>query len=239
MTVKGTGDAQTPSPANKKTVFNLLSLKRLTAKKIAKPVESPKKVTKQPVEGVVVKKRPTGKKHIKVVSKPKKAIKIRQIIVAKKISESIRKSKGKKIPAVGKIMEEAGYSPSYSKQAGKVVGQDAFQSLLDKYLPDDLIAETHAGIMKANALGHEVFPTDMEDEEIKEIVEGVWGGTIRKIKHLEQGTHAWYLVPDNRSRVKGVAEAYKVKAKYPAEKQEHTFDAEITEALTRLSKMVK
>lgn len=236
MTEKGTGNAQTPSPAHKKTMFNLQSLKRLVAKKTAEPVESPKKLPKKPVERVSGKKRPT----VAVAPTVKrKAVKLRQIIVAKKISESIRKSKGKKIPAVGKIMEEAGYSPSYSKQAGKVVQQDAFQALLDKYLPDELIAETHAGIMKANALGHEVFPTDMEDKEIIEIVEGVWGGTIRKIKHLEQGTHAWYLVPDNRSRAKGIAEAYKVKAKYPAEKQEHTFDADITDALTRLSKMVK
>lgn len=234
MTAKGTGNAQTPSPANKKTIFSLLSLKRLTAKKTADPVDPPK-VVKKPVEGVSGKKHSTGKK---VVSKPKKPVKLRQILLAKEISANVRKAKGKKI-SVSKVMKEVGYSPSYAEKAGKVLASDPFQDLLDKYLPDELIAETHAGIMKANALGHEVFPTDLTDEEMKEVVEGVWGGIIRKIKHLDSGNHVWYLVPDNRSRAKGIAEAYKVKAKYPAEKQEHTFDADITEALSRLSKMVK
>lgn len=238
MTVKGTGDAQTPSPANKKTVFNLLSLKRLTAKKIAEPVESPKKVTKQPVEGVVVKKRPTGKKAIKVVSKPKKPVKLRQILLAKKLSASVRKAKGKKI-SVSKVMKEVGYSPTYAEKAGRVLANDPFQALLDKYLPDDFLAEAHAGVMKANALAHDVFPLKLTDDEIKEIVENVWGGHLKKLMHGETATHAWYIVPDHKTIIKGISEAYKVKAKYPAEKQEHTFDAEITEALTRLSKMVK
>lgn len=236
MTAKGTGNAQTPSPANKKTKFSLFSFKRLTAKKTAEPVETPPKVTKKPVERVIAKKHSTGKK---VVSKPKKPVKLRQIIVAKKISEAIGKSKGKKIPTVGKIMQEAGYSKTYSEMPGKLLDKDPFQALLDKYLPDEFLAEAHLGVMKANALAHDVFPVALTDDEIKEVVENVWGGHLKKLMHGDTGTHAWYIVPDHKTRIKGIAEAYKVKAKYPAEKQEHTFDADITEALSRLSKMVK
>lgn len=146
----------------------------------------------------------------------------RQLVAVKKLSDIVRSSKGQKNITLGKLLREAGYSEETSKKPGRVVKAKSFQELLDHYLPDDAIAEVHGDLMKASKLDHYIFPLGAEDDDIREIIESVSGCRLVKIKIDTNWKRAYFWTPDNMSRMKAIAEAYKIKNKYPAEKHEHT-----------------
>ena len=151
----------------------------------------------------------------------KKVKSARQLIAVKKITEIVRKSKGQKSITLGKILRESGYSDSMSLQPSRIVQSKSFQELLNEYLPDDLITEVHGDALQAAKLDHYVFPAKEDDEVIKETVESVKGAKLVKIRKNLQWKRAYFWIPDNQSRMKAIAEAYKVKGSYPAEKHEH------------------
>lgn len=174
----------------------------------------------KPKKAVITK----SKAKKKTVKKPlitlKQIASPRQIIAVKALSEAVRKSKGKKSIAIGKIMREAGYSVEFSKQPSRIIKSKSFQELLAEYLPDDLLSKTHSQIITAKSIDHRTFPTATTDEEIKEIIESVSGCVVKKIQHGEQANHVWYWTPDNTSRLSAIKEGYRVRNKYPAEKHE-------------------
>jgi hypothetical protein len=71
----------------------------------------------------------------------KPTIKFKRKLLASKILEN----KGK----VGKSMRKLGYSKSYSKNPQLVTRSKSWQSLMDKYLPEDKIAKTHGELLEA------------------------------------------------------------------------------------------
>jgi hypothetical protein len=173
--------------------------------------------------------------------KRKRTIKptIRQTIAFNKLSEIIRNHKGKqKSITIGKILEEAGYSKEVSSSPTLVTKSKGFQELLEKYLPDDLVLETHTNLLKATGLDHYVFPPSTTDEEMKEIIESVPGCKLMKISHGDQWNRAYYWVPDNKSRKDAIDMAYKLKGSYKAEKVEHGVSEDLEKALERIRKIL-
>ena len=159
----------------------------------------------------------------------------RQLIVVKKLSEIVSKSKGKKKITMGKLMREAGYSATYSRKSGKLVKSKSFQDLLERYLPDDKLSKTHAEITQAKSIDHRVFPKVMTDKEMTAVIESVAGCKVRKIKHGDQANHVWFWTPDNTNRLNAIKEAYKIKDKYAPE--EHIVTNKLTQEL--LDRIIK
>ena len=145
-----------------------------------------------------------------------------QLLAVKAVARSVRNAdkKGQKKISLGKILRDAGYSHSKSLSPSRVIGTLSFQTLLDKYLPDETLAEVHGDLLKASVLSHYVFPASESDEEIKEIIESVQGCKVMKIRKQHSWKRAYFWTPDNNSRLKAISEAYKVKNKYPAERLE-------------------
>lgn len=182
--------------------------------------------------------KPTKKK----VTRPKKIVLTevkspRQLLVVKKLSEAIGKSKGKKAVSLGKIMREAGYSPSFSKYPAKLIKTKNFQELLKEHLPNDMLSKVHAQVIQASTIDHRVFPESMSDKEMTDVVESISGCKVKKIMHGEKANHVWYWTPDNANRLNAVKEAYKIKDLYPTQKHEVEFKHKLTkEYLDRIIK---
>ena len=145
----------------------------------------------------------------------------RQLLAVKKITEIIRNSKGLKRITLGRILRESGFSDSMSEQPSRIIQSKSFQKLLDRYLPDDVIAEVHGDALEASELNHYIFPASEDDEMIKKTVESIKGCKLIKIRKQHTWKRAYFWSPDTRSRLTAIAEAYRVKGKYPAEKHEH------------------
>lgn len=146
----------------------------------------------------------------------------RQLALVKKLSELVRKTHGKqKHITLGKLMREVGYSDKFSLQPSRVTKSKTFQELLNKYLPDDTIAEVHGDALKASQLSHYIFPKSEDDETIRQTIESVEGCKLIKIRQKLNWKRAYFQAPDTNNRLKAIAEAYKVKGLYPAEKHEH------------------
>lgn len=161
-------------------------------------------------------RRPRVKKPVKSpkLKKPKKFYSMRQRISVKELSAIVRSGKNKKSLTISKILRDAGYSPSYAASPNKVLKGKGFQTSLNHYLPDETILKVHGEILKASRIDHMVFPIAMKDKEMTGVVESIEGCKVKKIKHGDQANHVWFWSPDNTSRLKAVAEAYKVKNKY-------------------------
>ena len=145
----------------------------------------------------------------------------RRLIAVKKISEIIGKTKKQKNVTVGRILRESGYSVSTSKTPSRIIKGKKFQELLKDHLPDDLIAKTHEGLLRASRLDHYVFPSGEDDRVIKKTIESVAGCKLIRIRKHLNWKRAYFWTPDNQSRMKAIAEAYKLKGKYPAERHKH------------------
>lgn len=140
----------------------------------------------------------------------------KQKIAARKISENIRK--GDSTP-VGTILREAGYAPSTAEQTKMVTSGKGFRELLDEVIPESLVVDTHKSLLRATKIEHMVFPLDVTDEEITELLASN-GCMAKKFMHSDTQTHVWYFVPDGFSRRAGTDMAYKLRGNYSAEKIE-------------------
>ena len=153
-------------------------------------------------------------------------------MLLKKISENLGKGK-----SLGEIMRELGYSKTYSLNPDQLKATSSWQALMDKYLSDEDLAETHKGLLKATSIDHMVFITDektLPDDEIREMLASV-NCTVRKIIHGETARHVYFWSPDNRARKDGVEMAYKLKKRYGDTTIVHKFgefsDAELEEEI--------
>lgn len=109
-------------------------------------------------------------------------------------------------------MRAAGYSESSAKTPKKLTESDGWQELMDKYLPDKKLVDTHKKLLNAHKLEHMVFPLGMEEADIKKLLNSV-GCKPKKIKHGEQAIQVWYWSPDQTARAKSVELGYKIKGK--------------------------
>lgn len=150
--------------------------------------------------------------------KRKRLLTPRQIKLAELVAENLKKTGQRK--TMGQMMREAGYSVATSHNPVNAITAKTWQQLIDDNLPDELLSEAHGEILQASYLQHYAFPVGESDKEIKEIVETVKGCKLIKIRVNGRSKLAYFWAPDNASRIKAVAEGYKVKSKYPAEKHD-------------------
>ena len=124
--------------------------------------------------------------------------------------------KGGKI-SVGKAMRKAGYSPQTAKNPKKLTDSKAWDRLMEEYLPDRELAKVHYGLLKSMRIEHMVFPTNIKDEEIDELLKSV-NCQVRKIQHGDMAIHCWFWSPNDKARNDALDKAYKLKGKYAPEK---------------------
>ena len=144
----------------------------------------------------------------------------RQLIAVKKLSEILRKAKGQKNVTMGKILKEAGYSDSVSKHPDIVTETKGFKELLEEYLPDALIQQTHKDLLQAARLDEYKMDANLDDKEIQSIVESVPGCKVRKILRFKKDLYVtvYFWAPDGQSRKAAIDMAYKLKGSYAPEK---------------------
>lgn len=135
----------------------------------------------------------------------------------KRVAETVAKKvgRGRKV-SISKEMRKAGYSRSYSESPHRLTRSKGWEQLMEGYLPDNLLAETHGELVKAVKLSHYAFPKSEDKEFIEEIIKHVPGCKLVKIRTTKGWKRAYYLTPDNQSRMKAIEAAYKVKGGFTA-----------------------
>ena len=136
---------------------------------------------------------------------------LRQRNLAKLLSED-----GGKTP-IGKLMVKAGYSKAYSKNPNHLKETLSWKELMEKYYPDDKVAEAEGQQLHASQIDHYIFPGGNTNEEIKEIIESYPNCKLIKIKKELQWKWAYFSSPDNNAIGKSLDRIYKIKNKYPKE----------------------
>lgn len=134
---------------------------------------------------------------------------IKQKAVAKRITENHGN--------ISKTMREVGYSKNTAKKPSNLTDSKGWEELMEEYLPDKDLAEKHQELLGATRLEHMVFPKNVKDKIIKELLESV-NCNVRKIQHGDQANHVWFWAKDNIALKSGLEMAYKLKGKYAPEK---------------------
>lgn len=144
----------------------------------------------------------------------------RQELVVGKILEYTRKGQPY---TLGAVLVESGYSPETAKAPTQVTESKGFLELLEERMPDDLLQETHLGLLKTTKIEHMVFVTEegstdpktgekLTDNDIKAMLEEV-NCKVKRIVHSETARHVYYWVADARARADALKLAYDVKGK--------------------------
>ncbi len=153
---------------------------------------------------------------------------LRQKRLAKILAED-----GGKTP-IGKLMLQAGYNKGYARNPDKLKKTASWQELMEKNLPDDLLAKRHHELLGSMEIGKFVFPNAVSDEEIKQVIESDSGLKLIKVIRNAAWARAYFSTPDNRSRKDALDLAYKLKAKYPKESSPITQIAVTDDQLKRI-----
>lgn len=176
-------------------------------------------------------------------NKPKKKSKGLGIVALKHkaVLNTLMRNKGKqgKKATMVQAMIDQGYSRNYA-ESSTIKKSLTWNQLVEKYLPDELLADTHHELLKASKLDYMLFTPDIKDEEIYALLESK-GIVPKKIIHGIQGTHVWFFLPDNKIRKDATELGYKVKKKLtevieltnPLEKMS---DAELAAVIARQTK---
>jgi hypothetical protein len=85
-------------------------------------------------------------------------------------------------------------------------------------LPDDLLAARHLELLNASDIDHMVFPLNMMDEDITDLLKEN-NCTPKRFMHSETQTHVWFFSADNKARKDAIDMAYKIKGSYAPEKR--------------------
>lgn len=154
---------------------------------------------------------------------PKKT-KVKGVVALKHkaVLDNLTKKVGKdgKRATMVQAMIDAGYSRSYA-ESSNIKTKKSWAQLMEEYLPDTLLADTHHELMKASKLDYMLFSSEISDEDIYTLLQSK-GIVPKKIIHGVAGTHVWFFLPDNKIRKDAIELGYKVKGKMAAEKIEVT-----------------
>ncbi len=114
---------------------------------------------------------------------------------------------------VYKAMIDAGYSPATAKTPQKLTTSKAWETLMEENLPDEVLAKVHKQLLSSTFIDHMVFPLNITDEEITDILESV-NCRVKKFQHSETQTHVWFWCSNDKSRQSALDMAYKLKGHY-------------------------
>lgn len=121
--------------------------------------------------------------------------------------------------ALGTAIRAVGMSEFAARNPGKAVtSSPEWSELLDSYLPQGELLETHRGLLRASKIDHLVFTAgdNPSDEEIGEMLADV-NCKVRKITHNETARHVYFFAPDNRARKDALEMAYKLRGSFAAD----------------------
>lgn len=171
--------------------------------------------------------------------------------LVKKIVDLTKSARGKnvRLPPMGKLMREVGYSESYSTNpAQKKNTKRTWADLMEEFLPENLVAQRHGELMNASAIESYTFSQDekrgreLTDEEVRAVVESVPGCKLIYIKRGKYtGTVAFFQTPDMKARKEAVELTYKLRGKFAPEQIDivkrkfgHLSNAELAEHIGKL-----
>lgn len=158
--------------------------------------------------------------------KPLGAVALKHRLVAEKLNENLLSGKG---GGITQAKIDAGYSKSYAG-SGSMKTTKSWQALMEEFIPDSLMAETHNALMKAKRVEYMVFPKAVTSKEIKKLLKDA-GCPVKKLTKGDKVNHVWYWVSDNRAHKDALDMAYKLKGRYAAEQHEHKFKGKSDEEL--------
>ncbi len=127
----------------------------------------------------------------------------------KKAIEEIVENRGN----VSQGMIKAGYSKKSAKNPKNLTESKAWDELMDTYLSDQELSEKHQALLNATGIAHQVYPLNVTDEQITELLKEA-NCQVKRFMHSEFQTHVWYFAPDNRARKDALDMAYKLKGRY-------------------------
>lgn len=130
-------------------------------------------------------------------------------------SENLRK---KKPLSMGEVLKRAGYKKSVQLAPQNVTNSKTWLQLMEDILPDEYLITKHKQLSNSAKIDHYVFPLNMKDEEIRDIVESIEGCKLRKIVNSVNSKHAYFWMPDNKAIEAAIDMGYKLKGKYAAQK---------------------
>jgi hypothetical protein len=140
----------------------------------------------------------------------------------------------------GDILREAGYSEAIASTPAKVIDSPVIQDLLNQFMPDNLLAETHRRLLTTRKIEHMVFPLEyqdpsdlshafpvdeaqreqeiqerriidnLSDEDIIDMLSEV-GCKVKRIIHGDTARHVYYWAHDAKSQANALELAYKMK----------------------------
>jgi len=117
-----------------------------------------------------------------------------------------------------KAMIDAGYSKSYAEK-GKIQKTKSWGEIMEEYLPDDEIADTHQKLLKAKQIRQLNFNYKLKDFEIQEILESEGYKFIGTKRFMTTAT-VFFSAPDGMV-IRGALDlAYRIKGKNAPEKFE-------------------
>jgi len=113
---------------------------------------------------------------------------------------------------MGGIFREAGYADSTADKPGRIQSAKSWEELMDERLSDDDLSRVHSELLNAHRLDHMVFPLNVTDDEITDLLRST-GCKVRKFMHSETQTHCWFWSPDTMAQRGAVELAYKLKGR--------------------------
>lgn len=139
--------------------------------------------------------------------------------------------------AVSKAMVEEGYSVETAKAPTKLTKTKSWLQLLEKHLPDDLLAQKHKELLNQKELAYFVFSRDKKDDEIESHMEAN-GLDLIVIRQTDKGKMAFYSI-DNAVATKNALEmAYRLKNKFPKELPENPLDGDLKVLLVQINNVI-
>lgn len=159
----------------------------------------------------------------------------RKLELIKNVKESVGKGR-----SLRQAILNAGYSKAVADHPKRITDKKWFKSVMPDY---EKTANSIHELMDASKLDHYVFPLSMSDDEIAELIESLPGCKLRKIKHGETQTFAYFWTPDNKSKKEAIDIVLKVRGDYAPEKHaivdelEHMTDQEIDQELAELKRV--
>jgi len=172
------------------------------------------------------------------VVKEKRAMRARA--VAAKIIENPALS-------VAEAARAVGLPESVATHPATITNTPEWSELLDEYLPQGEVLETHRGLLRASRVDHMIFadgpkneaecaafiagrnaklkPEEnpytrddvLTDDDIRAMLDEK-NCTVRRISRTEQSRHVYFFSPDNRARKDALEMVYKLRGSYAADK---------------------
>lgn len=140
------------------------------------------------------------------------AVALKHKLVIKSMQEKLRK--GEKA-TLASAMKENGYSDSYA-DSGQLKKKKTWNQLMEEFLPDSLLAETHNQLLKSKEIKQLNFNYKLKDHEIQKIIEDE-GNRFIGTKRFMTTAVVFFSAPNDTIRHKASELGYRVKGKMAPE----------------------